>query len=315
MSNDNGEKPDGEFDNITRLYIRTHPADVGSRPLPGGLPFWLSPDITIIRPGGIRGSEGKVGESDQVEVVVTNIGGIDAVDAYVEAFLADPSTAFTPATATPVGSGFLTIPNHNLAPITFPWIPTVTDAGHRCMLARVCLSVPYDCYANPAIFDVQNDRHLAQRNLNVLSFKQETLSFAFLVVNPLQDKGAFVLRTVEVNVGRNADLVRGALGTKFAQFGQAKLGGIGLTLGELVHPAQEPGAAPKYPTGVLREKMEVPRVKTVRLELGRDERRYAVLTVARNSAIRQGDLNVVQVKQIDARTERTVGGLWLIVQH
>ncbi len=315
MSDDNGQKPDGEYDNITRLYIRTNPADTGSRPLAGGVPFWLSPDITIVRPGGIRGSEGMVGELDNVEVVVNNKGGMDAIDAYVEAFLADPSTSFTPATAMSVGAGFLTIPNHNLAAINFPWIPTPSDAGHRCMLARVCLSVPYDCYANPAIFDVQNDRHVAQRNLNVLTFEEDTISFAFLVVNPLKDKSAFVLRITEVSIGRNADFIRRALGCPFAQFGQEKLGGIGLTLGEPVPLIHDPGTVLKFPTGVLRAKMEVPRAKTVRLELGHKDRHYAVLTIARNPKIRSGDLNVVQVQQIEPETERIVGGLWLVVQH
>lgn len=315
MSNDNEGKPDGEFDNITRLNIRTHPADDGSEPLAAGLDFWLSPDISIIRPGGIRGSEGQVGEADQVEVIVTNRGGIDAVDAFVEAFLADPSTAFTPATASPVGNGFVTIPNHNAAAITFPWTPAASEAGHRCMLARVCLALPPDCYVTPVIFDVVGDRHVAQRNLNVVKVGGETLSFGFQVVNPMATGAAFILRTAEVRVGRKADVVRRALLSPYAQFGQAPLGGAGLALGKKMPPVKEPGEVKEFPTGVLRRQLEVPKTKTLRLEMGSEERYHAVLTIARNPAIRQGDLNVVQVQQIDAKTERIVGGLWLIVQH
>jgi hypothetical protein len=315
MNDEQGEKPGGEFDAKTFLYIRTHPADDGSTPLAAGLPGWLSPDITIIRPGGIRGSEGAVGEADQVEVIVTNNGGIDAVDAHVEAFVADPSTAFTPATATLVGSGFLTIPNYHQVAIAFPWTPTQADAGHRCLLARVCLSLPPDCYANPAIFDVRGDRHVAQRNINVVKIEKDTLSFGFLVVNALEKESAFLLRAAEVRVGRNADMVRRALGCPYAQFGQAALGGVGLTLGEQLPPTQEPGLEKDFPTGVLRRRLELPRTKTTRVELRGGERRYVVLTIARNPDIRRGDLNVVQVEQIDIETERTVGGLWLIVQH
>lgn len=315
MSNEQGGKEEGEFDAKTFLYIRTHPADSGLVPLPAGLPFWLSPDITVIRPGGIRGSEGYVGEADQIEVVVTNGGGIDAVDAYVEAFTADPSTAFTPATAKPVGNGFVSITNHTQAAIAFPWTPTSAEAGHRCLLARVCLSFPPDCYVNPAIFDVVGDRHVAQRNVNVVQVKQDLLSFGFLVVNAVGHETTFLLRAGEVRVGRQVDLVRQAVGCMYAQFGAAPLAGVGLSLGEALPPIAQEGREQAFPTGVLRRPQDLGKRKSARLEMKRGELRYAVLTVARNPDIRRGDLNVVQVEQIDARTERTAGGLWLVVQH
>jgi len=319
MNNEGGEGQEGEFDAKTFLYIRTHPADNGLVPLPAGLPFWISPDITIIRPGGIRGTIAVAGEADSVEVTVTNGGGIDAVDAYVEAFVADPSTAFTPATAKLVGGGFLTVPNHNTAAIAFPWTPTTSDAGHRCLLARVCLTFPLDCYANGAIFDVVGDRHVAQRNINVAKLEQELLSFGFVIVNP-QKEGAsqFLVKVNEVKIGRRTDLVRRALGCQHAQFAQVPLGGLALTVGEVLPPvglseAKDERAA--FPIGVLRKPLELGRRKSGKMEMRYGERRYAVLTVARNPDIRPGDLSVVQVKQVDLKTKRTVGGLWLIVQH
>ena len=315
MGNDHGEKPGDEFDNKTFLLIRTHPADVGTTPLSSGLQWWLSPDITIIRPGGVRGTEGKVGENDQVEVVVSNYGGIDAVDAYVEAFLADPSTAFTPATATPVGSGFLTVPNHNLSAIAFPWTPTAADAGHRCMLARVSLAMPFDSYTDPAVFDVVGDRHVAQRNLSVAKLDGKSLSFGFFVVNPAKQAGTFTLRVTEVRAARTADLIRGAVGCPYAQFGQSRLTSFGLSLGETLPLAGDAASRRSRPVGVLRKSVGVPKARSVRLALEANTQRRAVLTVARNPDIRRGDLNVLQVEQLDAATRRRVGGLWVVVQH
>ncbi len=314
MPNGEDHKPNGEFDNKTFLYIRTNPADSATAPRTAGLQWWLSPDITIIRPGGARGSEGAVGENDQVEVVVNNAGGIDAVDAYVDAYLADPSTAFTPATAQFVGGDYLTIPNHSLAAKAFPWTPTASDAGHRCMLARVTLAVPFDGYLNPAIFDAPGDRHVAQRNLSVLSLDGDSLSFGFHIVNPIGKKSEFLLRVAEVRPKRQVQQLRNAIGSRFVQFSEQRLGGLGVLIGEPVPPAQEPGTPPKYPLGVLKEPLKMTRTKSAKLALGREDRRHAVVTLARNPDTRPGDVNLIAVEQVDVRTERVVGGLWLAIQ-
>jgi hypothetical protein len=320
MSDENGENgKNGEFDALTFLYIRTHPADDGSIPLASGLPFWASPDIAIIRPGGIWGTEAYAGEADQIEVIVSNAGGIDATDAYVDVFVADPSTAFTPLTAQPIGGGFLSIPNHNTATITIPWTPTSADEGHRCLLARVCLSFPPDCYANPAIFDVVGDRHVAQRNINVVKIEKDLLTFGFFVVNPLpQEAAEFFLEVAEVHREENAEAIRGTLNCPYAQFSEAPLAGVGLALGEEVPPPgmrDERGRRITLCTGPLREPEPLTEHAHLHLEMRPDQRRYATITVGRNPDIRPGDLNVVQVRQVDTSTKSTVGGLWLVVQH
>jgi hypothetical protein len=316
MRDGRGDKP-GEFDKQTMLYIRRYPADLGLGPVPAGEPSWVSPDIAIIRADGTRGSEGAVGEADKVEVVVTNGGGIDARDAQVDAFLADPCTGFTPATAKLVGSCFVTVPNHNCQAVTFPWTPEPDDAGHRCMLARVGLMVPFDSYTDPTVFDVINDRHVAQRNVTVLKMETDSVSFAFLVVNPMrkEKESAFVLNARELPPEQHAERVRWALRSRFAQFGQVRLKEIGLTVGDHVAVTAGRRAANAPPLGLLRPAVPVPKAARVELRLREDEHRHAVVTIARNRDIRPGDLSVVQVEQIDARTERTVGGLWLVIEH
>lgn len=193
-----GRDDDTPFDAVTRLYIRTHPADDGTEPLPAALPFWVSPDIWIVKPGGAVGGEAVPLQQNHVKVTVTNGGGIPAVDAYVEAFVADPSTVISPATAFLVGGGFLTVNGYSTADILLPWTPQASDSGHRCIVARVALTIPLDTYLNPAIFDVVGDRHVAQRNIQVLEVaKGQKMTFRFLIGSPGEGRAAATVRTVE----------------------------------------------------------------------------------------------------------------------
>ena len=186
----NDHKPDHEFDGVTRLFIRTNPADDGSVPLAAGLQFWTSPDILIVKPGGAVGGEAVAMQPNQVRVTVWNGGGIPAVDAYVDAFVADPSTVITPATARLIGGDYVTVQGYNSHTLDLPWTPEAADAGHRCLIARVSLIAPPDTYTNPAIFDVVGDRHVAQRNIQVVSVAAgKSAAFRFLI-RPVGRKGA-----------------------------------------------------------------------------------------------------------------------------
>ena len=175
-------RDDDTFDGITYLYIRTNPADTGAEPLAAGLQFWTSPDIWIVKPNGTVGGEAVPNQINQLQVTVTNAGGIPAIDALVDAFVADPALAITPATATPVGSGYLDIPAYSTGMISFPWAPQPGDTGHRCIVARVSLVAPLDTYTNPTAFEVVQDRHVAQRNIQVLEVGQgRTITFPFVL--------------------------------------------------------------------------------------------------------------------------------------
>jgi hypothetical protein len=318
----NGEKPnEGKFDAETYLYIRTNPADDGSVPLPSGLAPWTSPDISILRPGGIRGGEAQVGETDTVEVVVTNKGGIDVIDAYVEAFIANPSTGFTPTTAKLVGAGFISVQNYNTNTISFPWIPTEELAGHSCLFARVCLTFPFDCYANSSIFDVVNDRHVAQRNISVISMgKEKMLSFGFLVVNPTKgEAGNFIIKTRELKVdAKTLPHMQLALGSRHVQFSKVPLDATALKVGDLIAKSRKPQEflnRKLFPIGLLPKPLKIEEANLNKFEIKQNEVRHAFVTVARNPDAKPGELNVLQIEQIEAQTRKTVGGLWLIVQN
>jgi|GEM_PF-2298160 len=320
----NRDDKDREFEGRTYLYIRTHPSDTGAEPLPAGLPFWTSPDIVVIRPDGTPGSEAVADQENRIQVTVNNKGGITAVDAFVDAFFADPSTAFTPATATLIGSGYLTIPGYGAAQISLPWTPPASEAGHRCLLARVSLIFPPDTYVNPAVFDVVGDRHVAQRNIHVVALTGATksLKFSFGIVNPLMETIDARVMAREIRNPAQVAQMRAGLGCGMAQFAQTPLREFGIALGEdrlldpeVDRPAFRPGIDLRLPrTGVLpRVRMEAPK-KALSVSLEPGEVRQAVLHVARNPDTRPGDLHAIEIVQVD-RKKRLIGGLTVVVQH
>jgi len=304
---------DEPFEGRTYLLIRTHPQDDGTEPLAGGLPFWTSPDITIVKPDGTRGGEAVAGNTNQVEVAVTNKGGIPAVDAYVDAFVADPSTSFTPATATPIGGTFVTVQGYSVASVSFPWVPGASAAGHRCLLARVSLVVPPDTYLNGAVFDVVGDRHVAQRNIHVVALAgaQKSLSFAFALVNPLGKEAEFTLQAREVKLGRGAEVVRRALGCAVMPAAAAPLKAVQLVV-EDHRPPEEEGESLRDRSGafgVLRRPKVVGRSHRGRVALAADETRTAVVTLTGGGE--KAGVNLVEVRQT-AVGGAVVGGLWLV---
>lgn len=321
MPDDNDRR---QFEGRTFLYIRTNPADDGTEPLAPGLPFWVSPDIVIVKPDGTRGGEAAAGDTNQVEVTVTNDGGIQATDAWVDAFVANPATAITPANATAIGSGLLTIPGYSRAAIQFPWAPTATDAGHRCLIARVSLIVPPDSYRDPTIFDVLGDRHVAQRNINVLagtgsaSKAAKAFSFRFEVVAAGKRGGRFDVRATALKPGPKADGVSAALGWLGTRFASAPA--------EVRLAIEEPAEAgdkldpdgfsvkedrPDAPFGVIDNPVELKATRSAKLTLKAGESRVGVVTVIPNPEAQPGEVGVVEVAQTNAR-KRQVGGLWIV---
>jgi len=219
-----GER-EGEFDGRTYIFIRDTASDDGTAPLPANVPFWVSPDIVVTPPGGSPGAPAQAGVVNDLRVSITNAGGITAYNAQLEVFVADPSTAFTPATADALASRYVTLPGYNVTAVSLPWNPTAGQAGHRCLLARVSSVLTGDAVANPTVFDVPGDRHVAQRNIHVVGMAEaKRTGFHFLVTNPLGERTTFVLRAGAPRVTQALEqMARGAL-CGLAQLGTAAVG-------------------------------------------------------------------------------------------
>jgi len=165
----NGERHD-EHDRKPRyeveLMVRTFFGDTGARPTTDpNLVFWESPDIWIDGPSGDP-DQATPGVTNIVNVHVWNTGLADCWAAHVELYWCDPSVGVTPALAQSIGS--TTIPlmggEHKIVP--FPWVPTLANGGHECLVAQV-----YSPVSDPLIspFSPTLDRHVCQRNISVVT--------------------------------------------------------------------------------------------------------------------------------------------------
>lgn len=312
-----GTPDDGEFDATTRLYVRTHPADDGSEPLAPGLAFWTSPDIMIVKPGGAVGGEAVPLAVNQVRVTVNNGGGIPAVDAYVDAFVADPSTLIAPATATFIGAGLVTVQAYMQETIDLPWTPTAADAGHRCVIARVSLVFPPDTYTDPTVFDVIGDRHVAQRNIQVLEIAAgKAMTFRFRVGAGEGRREARIHafeRTREMSTRQLAE-AGGCVGGLAAVL---PLDGLGVRVLSAREALGRPSlAGPLGPTlGIARRPEVVPEEAEVRADLVRAKQpRVAAVTFRVSPDDEPGRLHAVDVVELDEETKEPVGGLTFIIR-
>ncbi len=326
----------GTFDGKTYLYIKTHPLDDGSEPLPAGLEFWISPHITVIKPDGTRGQEAAAGQENGVEVIVSNNGGLDAVNAYVECFVADPSTSFTPASCTKIFADYVSVPAHGTAAVTGRWTPMPDESGHKCLLARVCSTIPPDCFRDWGVFDVVGDRHEAQRNIFVIPVPEgeESVSFGFQVVNPNDSAMETIVRAVPVALERRVAIVRSLFGDAPVAISREMATGLHIAVGEMlehrmvfdphnvvVHAAKsktKTGPVPLKATfGRLGKSLALParRQMAQHLAMANREVRHAVVTIPRTPGAKPGELQVVQIEQVDASTKKVIGGICLVLQH
>ena len=188
------------------LLIRAHPGDLGARPVAG--PFWESPDIFIL-PGvspsaapAIPKSFGSVAIANQPNTLyahVWNFGHGAASEALVEFYWCDPSLGINAASAhliaqTPVtlgskGSGR----SHAVVKCPVAWRPTFLNGGHECLVVRVWDN-PSDMLGVPG-FDAASNRHVAQRNIHVVTTGAGATKARAAIVPRAVEPGAAALAT------------------------------------------------------------------------------------------------------------------------
>jgi hypothetical protein len=325
-----------EFDGKTYLYIKTNPLDDGNESLRSGLECWVSPHITIIKPDNTRGGEAIAGQSNSVEVIVTNKGGIDAVNSYLEVYVADPTTVVTPSSSKKIFSGYITVPHDNTVTVTTQWVPSFDEGGHKCILARVCSTIPPDCFKDWNIFDVVGDRHEAQRNIFIVSIPEgeNSLSFGFQVVNPKMKEKEFIIRAVPVDISAKPYIIRSIFGNTSVKLNQKIRGNLHLTIGDIIESktvinphtveklkleglSKNKQVLEKFSFGIMKEALPIigARKSARRLSMVEQEVRRSAITIQRIRGAQPGDLQVVQIEQMDVQAEQVIGGICLIIQH
>lgn len=323
------------FEALTYLYIRTNPSDDGTEPLAAGLPGWISPDINIISnaaPAPAPDSGIAVAHQvNTIEVIVTNAGGVAANNAFVECFECSPSTGFSPASSTFIGSGFLTIPGTQTNRLQLNWTPQ--HSGHICLLARVGLMFPPDVFRDPSIFDVYGDRHVAQRNVHVDEVRGPSQQFTFLVVNPFAEARGFTLGVQDVTLQKDRLPAYAFLQKKGLAAAPQGVKSAGLLMVPAPVAAAPGLVAPRAEAATRLEAKVVGDAKAVApavaptaavpvapmatqplsVQMKPREVLHCTLTIANNPGLAKGQCNILEISQYDARTKRAVGGLTVII--
>lgn len=178
------EKGPGVFNETSFLYIRSHTTDVGVRPL-GSVLFWNSPDINIFPAFGttpLADNSLNAGQTYTLQCDLHNRGDVMVPYPKVEFFLTNPTLGFDVRFAAHIGTtqmnGLLLANGNGSASINYT-VPA-SESGHKCLFARTFsfspLDKPFDIYA----LDPRLDRHIGQKNLNIVP---QTTPYMFSIVH------------------------------------------------------------------------------------------------------------------------------------
>jgi hypothetical protein len=198
----------------TNLYLQYDAADTGSRPLPAGATFWVSPAVVLATPDG-NYTVGTTPTID-VQVSITTPTAFEIIN--VEVWVCDPTTVAGPSTALPPFQGAtasqLTLtgffePKSGQLVSSIPVIPVTGFApypgisslpgGHCCLIAN-CWGLSADGTSDGTDLDseaainlpteVQTDPHVAQHNIFAdappMGQQQRIISFPFKAATPLR---------------------------------------------------------------------------------------------------------------------------------
>jgi hypothetical protein len=164
------------YGNDFSVYVEDKANDLGA---PGSSPFWLSPDVDIPAHSG----QAVQGVNDvQIRVHAHEEPIVDE-KVVAEVYVGKPGFVLSPSVGTKrIDPGNLLFRPPNVAgtepvvaepgaTLSFPWTPSAAGAdidgpGHRCLIVR---AFPQSVVPPTAPFDVANEQHEAQHNIEVLT--------------------------------------------------------------------------------------------------------------------------------------------------
>jgi len=242
-----------------------------------GTPWYLSDDIWTVPndPEGLP-AQPVVGQPCYLWARVQNDGSTRVENASVRFYWANPSVGFDRTTANLIGSSNVTLNPGSASDVLClaPWVPVFVNGGHECVLAEAFHPSLDPLPATPA-FDVPTDRHVAQRNLNVvLALAQGFFHLAFEIHNPGRKETRFQITTRK---GDLREFLRGASRyPDLVKLLQANQPGVARNPGFVEAPCPEPDQ------GAPKDRHEVtlaPAQRTGLSVVGRLEGAFALLHV------------------------------------
>jgi hypothetical protein len=165
-----------------------------------GSPWWMSPDVWTVPGNDPQGPEGLpiVGQPCYLWARVKNKGTSSVNNAVVRFYWANPSVGFDRNTAHLIGTSNVNLLSDESAEVLCltPWLPEYVNDGHECVLAEAFHSSLDPLPATPD-FNVPTDRHVAQRNLNVVQALRGFFAFPFVLYNTLRTKQQFQIKVYQ----------------------------------------------------------------------------------------------------------------------
>lgn len=171
-----------------------------------GNPWYLSEDIWTVPGSDPEGAPGLpvVGQPCYLWARVRNSGDSAVQNATVRFYWANPAVGFDRNTANAIGTAFVTLDGGEQSEVLCltPWFPVFVNDGHECVLAEAFHPSLDPLPASPT-FNVPTDRHVAQRNLSVVSALKGMFHLAFEIHNPARLPRTF---SIQATTGRLEEL-------------------------------------------------------------------------------------------------------------
>lgn len=196
------------------LYIKWNSGDTGTRPIPNGSAWWLSPSIWINSAGNAQAVSG-TGAHNLIYVQPSLIGGgTDSNNIDVQAWVCKPSIAPGPSgicltsAGGAGGSTAILLGGTALGPMLInDWKPDPNDlsvyGGHLCIPANVYDENGDGMVLTTGAIDVANNQHHAQLNISLvagLGGKPIRIPFWFPILEalPEADRGPGLIRILNI---------------------------------------------------------------------------------------------------------------------
>ncbi len=209
------------------LFVRSAAGDTGARPLNGV--FWESPDIFVL--GGVDaaaapllptafGGVAQAGAPNTLYAQIWNLGKSPAYRVRVEFYWFNPSLGISRADANFIGATwvdlgnrfarntswtevrgaglpYVTMGSHAIVRCPTSWVPEFVNNGHECLVVRV--TEPMLDSVTPDQFSAAADRHVAQRNIAVITSSSPANVDLSLDLGFMEQTGTAEIEVVEAD--------------------------------------------------------------------------------------------------------------------
>ena len=188
-------RPPEGYQDTSFLYIRSYEGDNGTR-LGQNVAYWRSPDVNVSPLSSLYSytRELNVGTLYNIKCVVHNAGDLIVPSAKVEFYLVTPSLGMDTRFGKKLGVTSTWVNSYSSSEVNIQYLIEPSDAGHKCLFARVFSFSPIDIPIHDTLLNPRIDWRIGQKNLNIagqgtqmqiniLHMPQAMISINFIPIN------------------------------------------------------------------------------------------------------------------------------------